>query len=76
MPQPFCSRFYYGNEGEFIRNFLTWLIAFFIPDGNAVNDFQIGVFLIRVFRVIRGEFGANNPILLARRASEENPQVM
>ena len=29
------------------------------PSGNAVKDFQISVFLIRVFRVIRGEFGAD-----------------
>ena len=28
------------------------------PTGNAMNDFRIGVFLIRVIRVIRGEFGA------------------
>ena len=29
------------------------------PSGNAVDDFLIGVFLIRVFRVIRGDFGAD-----------------
>ena len=28
-----CPGFCYGDDGEFIRNFLPWLIAFFIPKG-------------------------------------------